>query len=293
MQSVDAPGLEVLNKPRVCEWILLGFFLYTSGLALILPLSSDTRVRTICVNVLVLAILHCLSRWNLSRHWRTVRDLFPIACVLLAYQQMGWFAQPHEAFDLERAWVVWDRLLLADFGLKGAIELLGPVLPGLLELLYVLTYVLAPSGYLILLACGRLDRADRFLALYAGSAVAAYALFPYFPSEPPRAVFPGELFPSYDTVFRKLNWWILGGAGIHTSVFPSGHVSSAFGCAFGLLLALPERRVYGATMTVVACGIAVATVYGRYHYAVDAVAGLATSAVAAALCVASFRRRSA
>ena len=293
MKSVDAPGLEVLNKPRVCEWILLGFFLYTSGLALILPLSSDTRVRTICVNVLVLAILHCLSRWNLSRHWRTVRDLFPIACVLLAYQQMGWFAQPHEAFDLERAWVVWDRLLLADFGLQGAIELLGPVLPGLLELLYVLTYVLAPSGYLILLACGRLDRADRFLALYAGSAVAAYALFPYFPSEPPRAVFPGELFPSYDTVFRKLNWWILGGAGIHTSVFPSGHVSSAFGCAFGLLLALPERRAYGAAMTVVACGIAVATVYGRYHYAVDAVAGLATSAVAAALCVASFRRRSA
>lgn len=293
MRPVDAPGLEVPNKPRVCEWILLGFFVYTSGLALALPLTSAIRVRTLCANLLVLAILHCLSRWSLSRHWRTVRDVFPIACVLLAYQQMGWFAQPHEAFDLERAWVVWDRWLLADFGLKGAIELLGPVLPGLLELLYVLTYVLAPTGYLILLACGRRDRADKFLALYAGSAVAAYALFPYFPSEPPRAVFPGELFPSYDTLFRKLNWWILGGAGIHTSVFPSGHVSSAFGCAFGLLLALPERKSFGATMTVVACGIAVATVYGRYHYAVDAVAGLATSAVAAGLCVASFRCRSA
>ena len=292
MRSVHAPGLGVPNKPRVCEWILLGFFVYTSALALILPLSPAIRVRTVCANVLVLAILHCLSRWNLSRHWRTVRDLFPIACVLLAYQQMGWFAQPHEAFDLENAWVVWDRLILADFGLKGAIELFGPALPGLLELLYVLTYVLAPAGYLILLACGRRDRADRFLALYAGSAVAAYALFPYFPSEPPRAVFPGELFPSYDTLFRKLNWWILGGAGIHTSVFPSGHVSSAFGCAFGLLLALPERKAFGATMTAVACGIAVATVYGRYHYAVDAVAGLATSAIAAALCVASFHRRS-
>lgn len=292
MRSVDAPGLGVPNKPRVCEWILLGFFVYTSGLALILPLSPAIRVRTICANVLVLAILHCLARWNLSRHWRTVRDLFPIACVLLAYQQMGWFAQPHDDFDLERGWVVWDRLILADLGLKGSIEMFGPALPGLLELLYVLTYVLAPAGYLILHACGGRDRADKFLALYAGSAVAAYALFPYFPSEPPRAVFPGELFPSYDTLFRKLNWWILGGAGIHTSVFPSGHVSSAFGCAFGLLLALPERRVYGATMTAIACGIAVATVYGRYHYAVDAVAGLATSVIAAALCVASFHRRS-
>ena len=106
-------------------------------------------------------------------------------------------------------------------------------------------------------------------------------------------MFPGELFPSYDTLFRRLNWWILGGAGIHTSVFPSGHVSSAFGCAFGLLLALPERRVFGVTMTVVACGIAVATVYGRYHYAVDALAGLAVSAAVAAACVVIFNRRSA
>lgn len=293
MQPLDARESGIPNQPRVCEWILLGFFVYTSALALILPLSPAIRIRTICANLLVLAILHCLSRWNLSRRLRTVRDLFPIACVLLAYQQMGWFAQPQASFDLENAWVVWDRLLLADFGLKQAIELLGPVLPGLLELLYVLTYVLAPAGYLILVACERRDRADRFLALYAGSAVAAYALFPYFPSEPPRAVFPGELFPSYDTLFRKLNWWILGGAGIHTSVFPSGHVSSAFGCAFGLLLALPERRVFGVTMTVVACGIAVATVYGRYHYAVDALAGLAVSAAVAAACVAIFNRRSA
>lgn len=293
MQPIDARESGIPNQPRVCEWILLGFFVYTSALALILPLAPAIRIRTICANLLVLAILHCLSRWNLSSRWRTVRDLFPIASVLLAYQQMGWFAQPQASFDLENAWVVWDRLLLSDFGLKRAIELLGPVLPGLLELLYVLTYILAPSGFVILLACDRRDQADRFLALYAGSAVVAYALFPFFPSEPPRAVFPGELFPSYDTVFRKLNWWILGGAGIHTSVFPSGHVSSAFGCAFGLLLALPERRAFGVAMTIVACGISVATVYGRYHYAVDALAGLAVSAAVAAGCVAIFNRQSA
>ena len=249
-------------------------------------------MRTLCVNALVLAILHCFARWRLPLAWRFARDLFPIGCVLLAYQQMGWFAQPHESFELERSWVIWDRLLLRDLGLQQAIEFFGPVLPGLLELLYCLTYVLAPSAYLVLLANGRADRADRFLALYVASAVAAYALFPYFPSEPPRAVFPGELFPGHDTVFRRLNWWILGGAGIHTSVFPSGHVSSAFGCAFGLLHALPERKRYGLIFVAAACGIALATVYGRYHYAVDALAGLAASGIATMACLYAFRRRS-
>ena len=81
-------------------------------------------------------------------------------------------------------------------------------------------------------------------------------------------------------MFRRLNWRLLAAGGIHTSVFPSGHVSSAFGAAFGLLYALPGRRAFGLATAAVACGIAVSTVYGRYHYAVDAVAGLAASLAA-------------
>ena len=275
---------------RVTEWILQGYFLYTSVLALVWPLSTGIRVRTLCANLLAIAVLHGLARWPAGRAALLLRNLFPMGAVLLCYQQMGWFAQPRSVFDLEHAWVRWDRLLLEEYGVQRAIEALGPVLPGLLEFLYLLTYALAPIGLIVLMACGRLDRADRYLALYVGSGVAAYALFPYFPSEPPRTVFAGELMGSYDTVFRQFNWWVLGGAGIHTSVFPSGHVSTAFGCAFGLLYAMPDRKRYGAVMTLAAVCIAVSTVYGRYHYAVDALAGLAASVFATAACVCLFRR---
>ena len=129
------------------------------------------------------------------------------------------------------------------------------------------------------------------LACFAASAVSSYALYPFFPSEPPRTIFPGELSSGVDTVFRQVNWWILGKAGIHTSVFPSGHVASAFGAGIGLLLALPERRVYGIALTLVGAGIAFATVYGRYHYAVDALAGLLVACLASLLCWALYRRR--
>ena len=70
-------------------------------------------------------------------------------------------------------------------------------------------------------------------------------------------------------------------------------MSSAFGAGFGLLYALPERKRYGIALTFVAVGIAVATVYGRYHYAVDAVAGLVASCIASLAYVYAFRRRDA
>ena len=278
-------------RPRVAEWILVGYFSYSGLLALLLPLSNLVRLLAICTSVGALAVLHGMSRWPRGSLTALLRDVFPLGGVLLAYKQMGWFAQPHADFRLERAWVQWDRLILTDWGVFEAIEFLGPIVPGFLELLYLVTYAVGPIGLLILFLNGVAERADRFLAFFVASAVTAYALYPYFPSEPPRTVFPGELFGTYDTIFREFNWWILGGAGIHTSVFPSGHVSAAFGVGFGLLYAVPERRFWGWAMTAVAAGISLATVYGRYHYAVDAVAGLATSVVASLACVAAFRLR--
>ena len=68
--------------------------------------------------------------------------------------------------------------------------------------------------------------------------------------------------------------------GIHSSVFPSAHVSAAFSCAWGLLIAMPDRRRYGRIVVAYAFLVAIATVYGRYHYATDALAGFAISFLA-------------
>lgn len=279
------------NRPRLAELILAGYFAYTAALSFLFPLDLTSRLQVLGASLAALAALHYLGRFPLRLVPEILRHTLPQAGVLLAYKQIGWFAQPQPDHALERSWVYWDQLLLADWGLTRAIESLGPVLPSLLELLYLLTYAMAPAGLIILFACRRLDRADRLLACFAASAVSAYALYPFFPSEPPRTIFPGELSGSFDTVFRQLNWWILGIGGIHTSVFPSGHMASALGVGFGLLLALPERKRYGVALIVVATGIALATVYGRYHYAVDALAGFIVAALASLACLWLFRKR--
>ena len=88
------------------------------------------------------------------------------------------------------------------------------------------------------------------------------------------------MFPNIDTVFRQLNWWLLGGGGISTGVFPSAHVSSAFAGAFAMWMVMPKPRWIYRGMFVLACFVFWATIYGRYHYAVDAVAGLGVGLVA-------------
>ena len=279
------------NRPRLAELILAGYFAYTAALSLLLPLAPSIRLQAIGASLAALAALHYMGRIPARSVPEILRTTLPLPGVLLAYQQIGLFAQPQSSHSLEQSWVYWDRLLLSDWGLTRAIDSTGSLLPSVLELLYLLAYAAAPAALAILAAAGRLDRSDRLLACFAASAVSSYALYPFFPSEPPRTIFPGELSSSVETVFRQVNWWILGKAGIHTSVFPSGHVASAFGAGLGLLLALPERRVYGIALTVVGAGIAVATVYGRYHYAVDALAGLLVACFASLLCWALFRRQ--
>jgi membrane-associated phospholipid phosphatase len=81
-------------------------------------------------------------------------------------------------------------------------------------------------------------------------------------------------------VFRRMNLWILNHWDIHSSVLPSGHVAAAFSAAFAMRMAAPRRRALTGALLVVAVLVWVNTVYGRYHYAADGLAGLGVSAAA-------------
>jgi membrane-associated phospholipid phosphatase len=180
---------------------------------------------------------------------------------------------------LEAHWVVWDRVVLRG-GAKALIEAFGPVLPSVLEIAYSLVYVLGPFSVAMLYIYGRRDCVDRFLFVFSAGVLLCYAQLPLWPSEPPRVLFFGNDFPAYDTIFRRFNWWMLDRCGIHTGVFPSAHVAGAFAAAFGIRRVMPERRWVVRLLFTMAVLIAVATVYGRYHYLVDATGGFLMAAFA-------------
>jgi membrane-associated phospholipid phosphatase len=259
---------------RLSEWVVATFFTWTTALALILSISAHMRARILLANTVVLFTYLLLSQLRGHEWANTARDWIPQALIVLAYKQMGWFAPKVHTNRLEHDWIVWDRLLLDDLHGRAIIEFLGPVLPSLLELSYVLVYLVPPVTMSIIYGLGLRKRADTMLTIYLLGMFLCYAQFPFWPSEPPRAVFPGQDMPGVDTAIRRFSLWIVGNYGIHTSVFPSAHVSGAVAAALGIAYLMPQRRRIVLAYFVYAILVAVATVYGRYHYAVDAAGGI-------------------
>ena len=119
------------TEVRATELLLIGYFTYTSALAMLLPLEATVRVETLVGNLTIFAALALLYWLRPSAWLAIVRDWLPLALTLTAYRQMGWFAPQSHTFELERAWIVWDRVLLRDWGLRTAIESLLDRVPAM------------------------------------------------------------------------------------------------------------------------------------------------------------------
>jgi membrane-associated phospholipid phosphatase len=118
---------------------------------------------------------------------------------------------------------------------------------------------------------------DGFWAAVLLATLFCYAVYPFFPLTPPRVLFADVPGPHVEPLLRKWNFWLLDHYSVQACIFPSGHVAAVTAVALAVRQHAPRA---GAVFLFLAGSIAVATVYGRYHYAADAIAG-ALVAVAA------------
>jgi membrane-associated phospholipid phosphatase len=273
---------------RHSEWVLLAFFAYIAAL---MPFFRDRPrmnwqpVITLVAVTAFLCSIAAVQNAHFSQATDMIRDWLPMGLTLLAFRQMELFVPAHYNSAYEHAWIRWDRVVLERWGFKRALESLGNLIPSYLELCYVLVYGMGSFCVAVLWAVAHRREVDRFYVILLTGTFVSYALFPYFPSRPPRLVFPDVGSPVAHNVFRTFNLFLLRKATIHSSVFPSAHVSAAFSAAWAMFLVLPERKVYGWSLLIYALSVAIATIYGRYHYAVDALAGFGVSLIAALLCL--------
>jgi membrane-associated phospholipid phosphatase len=69
---------------------------------------------------------------------------------------------------------------------------------------------------------------------------------------------------------RRFNERMLDSASIHVNTFPSGHAAEGMAAA---LLVLGAPLPFVAAVALAAFAVAAGAVYGRYHYAADAILG--------------------
>jgi membrane-associated phospholipid phosphatase len=204
------------------------------------------------------------------------RDWLPYPLLLLFYWQGGQFVTRADIWfeaRLERL----DRRLVPPVLEWCATNRLGLWFLGFLELAYLFCYASMPFGLAALYLLHKGGDADHFWTVVVLAAYGSYGMLPFIQMRPPRML--GEkwsgLVPS--SKVRAFNLWVLRHASIHANTFPSGHVASSTACALILLRIAPLW--VGLLFLLLAIGIALGAVVGRYHYAADAIAGALTAAI--------------
>ena len=121
---------------------------------------------------------------------------------------------------------------------------------------------------------------DKFWTAVLLATLFCYAVYPVFPLTPPRALFNDVPGPPVPALLRNLNLLVLDRLSVQVCLFPSGHAAAVTAAALAVRACRPRL---GIVFCVVAISVAVATVYGRYHYLADAVAGVLVGIVAFAV----------
>jgi membrane-associated phospholipid phosphatase len=273
---------------RLSEWLFVGYFAYIvilSGLVHDRPQLHAQPVVYLIAAIAFFLLLNQLQHGPLEKPIAILRDWLPILFLVVAFREMELFVPAKYDLAFETNWIKLDQLVLHDWGWRAAIERTGTLLPFYFEFCYFLVYGVAAFSLAWIALQDNRRTIDYFWAVYLSGTLTAYALFPFFPSLPPRYAFAMVAPPHITTWVRTLNLEVLNRATIHSGVFPSAHVSSAFSAVWALYFVFPQRRlgghlILGHMMLIYAISVSIATVYGRYHYIADVLAGFAVSLIA-------------
>jgi membrane-associated phospholipid phosphatase len=104
-----------------------------------------------------------------------------------------------------------------------------------------------------------------------------YAVYPFFPLTPPRVLFNDVPGPPVPPLLRHMNLWLLNRFSVQACLFPSAHAAAVTATALAVRAYMPRL---GILFCIAALSVAAATVYGRYHYVADAVAGVLVGVMA-------------
>ncbi len=287
--------LELSLRLRVAEKLLLGYLAYTVAAAFIHPLSFRERLTVLVLNLAASAMIIALARYaEIARRelLATIRDWLPCILILLAYRESGLFFRPDPTHCLDYLFLRWDNALLHHPRTLVVLEVCSPWLQRYLEFSYFLCYPLVPMGLACLYptarkaGCSGGSLMDDFWTTVLLATLVCYVVYPLFPLTPPRELFHDLPGGAVAPLLRRGNFWVLGQYGVGASLFPSGHVAAVTATA---LVVRAYRPRLGVLFVVVAASIAAATIYGRYHYAADALAGALVGL--AAYCVSGRIRR--
>jgi membrane-associated phospholipid phosphatase len=244
------------------ERIALAYFVYLGAAGWLRPIGRARRVRTTLV-----AVVGAVAVWRVAAAPFALRAWAPLVYILTGYYASAYlFVAPSERLE---AWLrAWDRRLLGDPAIRFA-RWPRPVMAAL-EIIYMGCFILIGAGFLVLVASGHAAAADHYWTLVAGAELGSFAPLAFIQTRPPWALERKPVLA--DPFVHEVAGRLIQIFTIRVNTFPSGHVAGSLAVALAVMSVMPWT---GFALLAVAFAVAAATVVGRYHYTVDAVAGAA------------------
>lgn len=264
---------------RIAEWIQGGFAVALALAAWLLALVCHARLpafrarRITLMAAIVVAVLAVArsTAWFLPPGVSsTIRDWTVFILLMFPYWQAGQFFRNRNSrleewlMALDRRWL--GRLAASTGTSRSPLNIA-------LEIAYFFCYPFVPLGLGALYLADLQSRVDGFWTVVLTATYLCYAVTPFFPAMPPRALVP-QPRPAETNRSHRFNRWLQELGSIHAISFPSAHVASTMAVSLVLLRLIPPA---GLCFLGVALAIAVAAVVLRYHYALDVVLGAAVA----------------
>lgn len=243
-------------------WAAAGivYFIYVVVVAGLLPrLATGERLRAAAVAIA--GVLVCVWGGFSQAFWARSLVLPPLV-LLLSYWSAGLlWTGPMPRIE---GWLAaWDLRL----GIPAIVARMPRALIVLLESAYAGVYPLIPIALGLHLWFSASPDADRFWAVILITDFICFGALPWIQTQPPRAI---EEAQPWASGVRAFNVSLLGRLSIGVNTVPSGHAAEALAAALLVSDAPAQISVW---MWLAAAAISAGAVFGRYHYAVDAVAG--------------------
>ena len=254
--------------------IALAYLVYLVVTSWLRPEFAGARPRLLAAALVVGALTFIDFVYPRGAAWSLV--IIPSLVLLGGYRMSGvLFVRVDAAAE---AWLRQsDERWLWRSGILPAFDRAPMAVREFFESSYLLVYAALPAGAIVLLASGHAAAAARYWTVVLLAEFACYGVLPWVQTRPPMLLERRPAASAKDGPLRRFNQSIAARGSIHANTIPSGHAAGAFACALAISDVLPAA---GAAFAALAVSIATASVLGRYHYAADAVLGLAVAVVA-------------
>lgn len=219
---------------------------------------------------------------------RWLREWMPLAMGPFLYIELRWLIAGTGFAHHDALVVRWEHALLrGDPSATWAPAAPSLLLSEWLHLSYASYYLLVLLPPVLLAVRGRRDDYARTVLALTVVYAACFTAYLFFPVDGPRFLVGPAQAP--DGPVRRFVLHLLAAGSSRGTAFPSSHVAAS---VVATLAALHHDRRAGAVVGLFTAGLVAGTVYGGFHYGVDALAGLVVGWLAWRVALAVWRRLS-